>query len=163
MPNHRADGVILVGGRAEKWFRYRYDDEALVLLPYSHKVSRLFAEYTHKEGGHLGITATVSKIRLRIWIPRITKMVKSIRFHCVDCKKRNRNLQDQRMSCLPIERLKPAPAFCFTSLDFFGPFELRGVVNKRSRGKVYGLLFNGIVNRAVYVDVAHGYTTDGFC
>ena len=52
--------------------------------------------------------------------------------------------------------------FCFTSLDFFGPFGVRGEVNKRSRGKVYGLLFNCIVSRAVYVDVAHNYTTDGF-
>ena len=141
-PITRDDGVIVVGGRAEKWFRYRYDDEALVLLPYDHRFSRLFAEYTHKEGGHLGVAATVSKIRLRVWIPRITKMVKSIRFHCVDCKKRNKKLQEQRMACLPIERLKPAPALSFISLDFFGPFEVRGEVNKRSRGKVYGLLFS---------------------
>ena len=54
-----------------------------MLLPYRHRFSRLFAEYTHKEGGHLGVAATVSKIRLRVWIPRIIKMVKSIRFHCV--------------------------------------------------------------------------------
>ena len=161
-PTTRNDGVIVVGGRVEKLFRFIYDNEALVLLPYNHRFSRLFAEYTHKEGGHLGIAATVSKIRLRVWIPRITKMVKSIRFHCVDCKKRNKRLQEQRMSCLPIERLKPAPAFCFTSLDYFGPFEERGEVNKRSRGKVYGLLFNCIVSRAVYVDVAHDYTTDAF-
>ena len=102
-----------------------------MLLPYNHRFSRLFAEYTHKEGGHLGVATTVSKIRLRAWIPRVTKMVKSIRYHCVDCKKRDKQLQEQRMSSLPIERLKPAPAFYFTSLDFFGPFEVRGEVNKR--------------------------------
>ena len=63
--------LLLLGD--EKLFRFIYDNEALVLLPYNHRFSRLFAEYTHKEGGHLGIAATVSKIRLRVWIQELQK------------------------------------------------------------------------------------------
>ena len=161
-PVIRDDGIVVVGGRAEKWFRFRYDDETLVLLPYKHRFSKLFAENIHKEGGHLGVAATVSKIRSRVWIPKVRKMVQTIRFHCVTCKKRCKKLQEQRMSSLPIERLKPAPAWTFISIDFFGPFEAKGEVNKRTRGKVYGILFNCLGSRAVHVDIAPDYSTDGF-
>ena len=43
------------------------------------------------------------------------------------------------MGQLPQERLKPAPAWSSTSLDYFGPFEIRGETNKRSEGKAYGV------------------------
>ena len=66
------------------------------------------------------------------------------------------------MAALPIERLKPAPPWSYTSLDLFGPFEVRVEVNKRSRGKVYGVLFNCLVCRAVYVDIACGYNMEDF-
>ena len=66
------------------------------------------------------------------------------------------------MAPLPMERLKPSPPWLYTSLDFFGPFEVRGEVNKRSRGKAYGVLFNCLSCRAVYVDIAADYSTEGF-
>ena len=47
-------------------------------------------------------------------------------------------------------------------MDFFGPFEVRGEVNKRTRLKVYGVLFDCLVSRAVYIDIATDYTTEGF-
>ena len=161
-PVIREDGVVVVTGRVEKWFKYRYDDEELVVLPYNHRLSRLFAEYIHMDGGHLGVAATVSKIRLRVWIPKVRKLVQSIRSRCIFCNKRNKLPQEQNMVTLPIERLKPSPAWDSTSLDFFGPVEVRGEANKRSRGKAYGVLFNCLVSRAVYVDVATDYMTEEF-
>ena len=66
------------------------------------------------------------------------------------------------MGQLPVERLKPAPAWHNISLDFFGPFEIKGEVNKQSRGKGYGVLFNCLVSRAMHVDLAANYSTEGF-
>ena len=66
------------------------------------------------------------------------------------------------MGQLPQERLKPAPAWSFTSLDFFGPFEIRGETNKRSRGKAYGVLFTCMLCRTVHLDLATDYSTNGF-
>ena len=54
------------------------------------------------------------------------------------------------MSPLPDVRLQPAPAWSSVSLDLFGPIEIRGEVNKRSRGKAYGVLFNCLLTRAVH-------------
>ena len=56
----------------------------------------------------------------------------------------------------------PSPSFYHIAVDLFGPFIIKGTVNKRCRGKAYGLLFNCLVSRAVYIDIAVGYDTDSF-
>ena len=66
------------------------------------------------------------------------------------------------MSPLPVERLKPAPVWHNTGIDLFGPFFVKGEVNKRSVGKAYGTIFTCLLTRAVYVDVACDYSTDAF-
>ena len=88
----RDDGLLVVGGRAEKWFNFRYDNELLVLLPYKHTISKLFAEYIHEEGGHLGVSATVSKIRSRVWITNLPKMERNIISGCITCRKAKKKL-----------------------------------------------------------------------
>ena len=161
-PKTNAEGIVVVGGRAEKWFQHRYDDDTLVLLPHDHRFTKLYAEHMHQEGGHLADAATVSKIRSKVWIPKISKLVRFITSHCVPCKKQNKKLQQQQMGPLPIERLKTSLPFTYISLDFFGPYIVRGESSKRSRGKVYAVLFNCLYSRAVHVDIAGDYSTEGF-
>ena len=69
---------------------------------------------------------------------------------------------EQVMGPLPDVRLKPAPTWSSVSLDLFGPFEIRGEVNKRSRGKANGVINNCLLTRAVHIDVAPDYSTDAF-
>ena len=66
------------------------------------------------------------------------------------------------MGDIPEFRLKPAPAWQFTGIGYCGPFTIKGEVNKRSRGKCYGVLFADLVSRAVHVDLAANYGTDKF-
>ena len=66
------------------------------------------------------------------------------------------------MSPLPIERLKPYPAFYNIMVDYFGPFPLKGEVNKRSQGSGYGVIFTCLSTRGVFADIAHDYSIDGF-
>ena len=60
----------------------------------------------------------------------------------------------QVMGSLPEERLKPSPPWYCTGVDLFGPFITRKEVQKRVRGKAYGVLFNCMTTRAVHVDVS---------
>ena len=90
---------------------------------------------------HLGISSTVAKIRSRFWVNNLTKLVKSIRHKCIPYKIDNQRVETQSIGKLPVERLKPNTAWSNTSLDFFGPFTVKGEVNKRARGKAYGILF----------------------
>ena len=61
------------------------------------------------------------------------------------------------MSPLPIERLKPSTAFLYIAIDYFGPFIIRGKVQKRTRVKAYGVILTCINSRAVHVDIAPDY------
>ena len=117
------------------------------------RFSRLFAEHVDNEA-HLGNAVTVSKNRLRFWIVNLERMVKSIRNQCNTCRKNNKRLQKQLMAPFPVERLKPCPAWNATALDFFGPFETKGDINKRARGKAYCVLLNCMASRAVHIDIS---------
>ena len=66
------------------------------------------------------------------------------------------------MSPLPIDRQKPAPAWTHTGVDLFGPFIVKGEVNKRTSGKCYGIIFNCLLVRVIHLEVAPNYSTDGF-
>lgn len=66
------------------------------------------------------------------------------------------------MAPLPSARLNPAPAWSQISLDLFGPFVTRGEVNKRSRGKAYGLIVTCLSTRAVHIEGEPDYSTDTF-
>ena len=66
------------------------------------------------------------------------------------------------MGKLPKERLKPAPTWDSTALDFFGPFKVKDEVKKRMTGKAYGLIFNCLATRAVHIDVSPDYSTEKF-
>ena len=160
-PKLRADGVIVVGGRAERWLEMSYNNREVVLLPYKHYFSRLYAEYSHNQG-HLGAAATASKIRSKFWIVNLHKLTKSTMYNCVICKKLDKQLAGHLLRKLPEERLRPSPPWYCTGVDLFGPFATSGEVQKRVRGKAYGVLFNCMGTRAVHVDVADNYSTDGF-
>lgn len=160
-PRKRHDGIVVVGGRAEKWLQMSYNQREVILLPYKHRFSRLYAEHIHNQG-HQGVSATASKVRSRYWIPDLHKMVKSIKLNCVACKKIEKKQASQAMGKLPEERLKPAPPWTSTAIDLFGPFKIRDEVKKRAIGKAYGVLFNCLATRAVHVDLAPDYSTEKF-
>ena len=81
---------------------------------------------------------------------------------CVRCQIKYERLIMQRMSTLPEERLKPSPPFFYICVDYFGPLVIKGEVQKRIRGKSYGVIFTCLTSRAVYIELAPNYTTDGF-
>ena len=154
--------LIVVGGRVERWNEATWNKQQFILLPATHRLSYLIAEFEHRRSGHLGLASTVAKTRSRYWIIGVRKIVKSIISNCYGCRFRLKTLACQRMSTLPEERLKPAPPFYTTGIDYFGPFKLKGEVQKRVHGKGYGVIFTCFVTRAVYLDISCDYSTDSF-
>ena len=61
-PCKRDDGIYVVGKRARGWMEMSYNKSDIILLPYGHRFSRLYAENIHCRG-HLGVLSTASKIR----------------------------------------------------------------------------------------------------
>ena len=156
------NGIITVGGRTERWMSGTWNQQKFILLPKECYISRLIATYEHERGGHLGIAASVSKVRSKYWIIGIRRLMRNIIACCRYCKEKLKAVQSQVMSPLPVERIKPSPAFNTVGVDYFGPFVTKGEVQKRVRGKSYGVIFTCFSSRAVYADVAHDCSTDGF-
>ena len=155
-----SDGMFVVIGRIEKWMDSTWNKQYFILLPKEHRFSYLVALHQHQASGHLGVSSTVAIIRHKYWIIGIRRIVSSIINNCVQCKIKFKRMEKQRMCTLPIERLKPSPAFQNIAIDYFGPFVTKGEVSKRVRGKGYAILISCDVSRAVYVDLAPDYTTE---
>ena len=66
------------------------------------------------------------------------------------------------MGLLPEARLRPAPAFNHVMLDLFGPYTVRGEVQKCSSGKAYGVMLTDLEMRPVHIEVVFGYETSNF-
>ena len=156
------DGILVVGGRTERWMQATWNKQKFVSLPKDHPVSLLIIMYEHNSTGHLGVAATIAKIRSRYWIIGVSRAVKSLVGKCVQCRRLRKRLCTQEMSILPIEHLKPSPPFMHVGVDYFGPYTIKGDVQKRVRGKCYGVLFTCLACRAVYTDVANDYSTNAF-
>ena len=160
-PRVREDGIIVIGGCAEKWVEMSYNQREVPLLLFRHELSRFYAKHIHEEG-HQGVSATTSKMRSRFWVIGLPRIVKSIRYNCVTCKKLDKKTTMQLMGWLPQERLKSAPAWNCTAVDLFGPFRIRGGVQKRTTGKAYSIIFNCLSTQAVHVDFAPYYSNEKF-
>ncbi|XP_033109284.1 uncharacterized protein LOC117110626 [Anneissia japonica] len=64
------------------------------------------------------------------------------------------------MAPLPLQRLKPSPPWSSVGCDLFGPLKVKGEVQKRVRGKAYGVIFSCLVTRSVHLDLMTDYSED---
>ena len=156
------DDIYVVGGRTERWMESTWNRQKFILLPKDHRLSYLIALRDHEAIGHLAVESTIAKIRSKYWIIGIRRIVSSIISKCVTCKRKFKKLAEQKMSTLPVERLKPCPAFTNVGIDYFGPYATKGEVQKRVRGKGYGVIFTCDVSRAVHLEVVPDYSTQSF-
>ena len=81
-----------------------YDAKHPVLLPRKHWISLLITRYFHRNG-HLGVATAVAKIKKKYWIIRCHDLAKSVKFRCVDCRRKQAEVEKQFMSDLPVTRL----------------------------------------------------------
>ena len=70
----RDDGIIIVGGRKERWIQMSYNKNEIIILTHAHRFSCLYTEYIY-ERGHYQLAATASRIRSKFWIPHLDKFV----------------------------------------------------------------------------------------
>lgn len=68
----------------------------------------------------------------------------------------------QCMGELPEARHSPAPPFFSKAGNLFKPFIIKDTVMYRTQEKVYVVVLNCLVSRAVYLDLAEGYDIEIF-
>ena len=92
----RNDGIHTVEGSSQRWVEMSNNKQELILLPYEHRFSKLYAEHILQRG-HLGVLSTARKIRSRFWIIRLLKLVKCIKNNYIVCRKMEKKLGEQIM------------------------------------------------------------------
>ncbi|KAK3881885.1 hypothetical protein Pcinc_013710 [Petrolisthes cinctipes] len=160
-PSVNENGIITVGERISKWLKDDWNQDKFILLSISNPFTILYIQHLHNND-HGGVDLTLAKLQRKFWVPGARKVIKLIKEKCVICKKIDKPRMEQQMGQLPDKRLKPSPAFYNTALDLFGPILIRDTVKRRSRAKVYGVIFTCFTCRAVYLDLTEGYDTDSF-
>lgn len=78
---------------------------------------------------------------------------------CVTCRRLRRPTEQQKMACLPEDRLEPAPPFSYCAVDYFGPFIVK---ERRSEVKRYGVLFTCMGSRSVHPETANSLDSSSF-
>ncbi|KAL2087330.1 hypothetical protein ACEWY4_018389 [Coilia grayii] len=151
-------GLLLCGGRIQSWTE---DGAAVPLLPYNSWIATLLSREAHKNN-HEGIAATLLRTRKKAWIVQGRKIVKKVVNDCIPCRKLRGKMCQQVMSDLPPERSQSFNPFEYSTLDLFGPFEIKDSVKRRTGKKVWGIVFCCMASRAVHVDLVDDQSSESF-
>lgn len=119
------DGVLRVGGRIQRGHFTDYTRFPVILLRKGHKTS-LIIKHFHEKVQHQGRSMSLNEIRGNgFWVIGGTSAVASQIANSVICWKLRGTVQEQKMSDLPEDRLKPAPQFTYCAVDYCGPWYIK--------------------------------------
>ncbi|XP_077352384.1 F-box/WD repeat-containing protein 4 isoform X2 [Festucalex cinctus] len=151
-------GLLLCSGRVQTISQERI---GVPLIPYKAWVSTLLTREAH-EVNHEGVAGTILRARAKAWVVQGSRIARKVINSCMHCRKTKARMCKQIMSELPVERTEPAAPFEFTALDLFGPYIVKDVVKRRTRMKVWGVVYSCMASRAVHADVVEDLSTEGF-
>lgn len=157
------DGILRVGGRIKRAF-IPYDSRHQMLLPAKHPVTEALVRYLHLENLHIGQKGLLAIVRQRYWPLNVKATIRKVIRNCIPCFKANPLKTTQLMGDLPSYRIRPAPAFSNTGVDYAGPFWVKSSTTARKPfiTKAYVCLFVCMQTRAIHLELVSDLTTDAF-
>ncbi|GFX10498.1 integrase catalytic domain-containing protein [Trichonephila clavipes] len=130
-----------------------------VILPRRCKFTELLVIREHERIGHCGVSATLTQLRKKYWIPKGRQLVKTMIRICLVCKKYSAKQADQLSGELPRDRITQSPPFQIVGIDFTGAILVKD--NQGTR-KSYFSLFTCAVTRAVHLELVSDMSTRCF-
>ena len=153
------DGIIRVGGRIRR-ADTPVDLKHPVIIPRKGDLTELLVRHHHLKVNHMGRGMTHNELRQSgYWLINGSSKVVRFKSNCVTCRRLSRPTEQQKMACLPEDRLELAPPFSFCAVDYFGPFIVR---ERRSEVKRYGVLFTCMGSRSVHLETANSLDSSSF-
>ena len=132
-----------------------------VYLPADSTFTRKLVQRIHAETLNGGVSLTMAAVRESYWIPKLRKLVKSVRSTCWGCK---------RFTAPPLTTPPPGPmpsdhtlggaAFEVIGTDFAGPILYK--LTPRRQGKAYLVIFSCSLSRAVHLELVPSLKTGAF-
>ena len=158
--------IIVTRGRlGEKSLERLLGVSSLPILMAKSRVAYLYMVEAHcGEFGliHRSAVATLARSRRKVWIVKGRNLARKVANSCPRCDRDRKKLLVQQMSDIKEESLTVAPPWRHVALDFAGPTIVKGQVNKRSKLKVWILLYTCRATRAVCLLATPGYSTSDF-
>ncbi|CAI5678593.1 unnamed protein product [Oreochromis niloticus] len=151
-------GLFVCGGRVQA---FKKDQISVPILAYDAWVSTLLAREAHNES-HEGVVGTLLRMRTKAWVIRERRIAQKVVDGCVVCRKAKAQSCRQIMGDLPPERTQPALPFEFTTVDLFGPYQVKDDVKKRVMIKFWGVVFCCMASRAIHTELVNSLSTEGF-
>lgn len=116
-------------------------------------LSELLIRHLHLKVSHMGQGMKQNELGQNgYWTLNGSSRVPRSIFNCVACRRLGKPAEERKMACLPKDRLNPAPPFCYSAVDLFGPFIVK---EWRSKMKRYGVLFTCMGSRSVHLETAN--------
>ncbi|KAL0165741.1 hypothetical protein M9458_037585, partial [Cirrhinus mrigala] len=153
-----ASGLLRCHGRVQALTQ---EETSVPLVPYKAWISTLLTREAH-EANHEGVAGTLLRVRTKAWVVRGSRIARNVIDSCIHCRKTKARMCKQVMGELPLERTNPAAPFEFTTLDLFGPYVVKDTVRRRTKMKIWGVMFSCMASRAVHADIVEDLSTEGF-
>ena len=130
-------GLLRSSGRIKR-FTNLEQFEAPIILDGRHPLVYAFLRHMHLKNHHEGNDYLRALVQQQYAVLKLRSILRSIRFHCVLCRKRSTEPVQPMMADLPSERLAfQCPPFTNLGLDYFRPFH---VTIRRSSEKSWSFL-----------------------
>lgn len=155
------DGILRCGGRLFH-ADLPYSAKHPILLDANHGFTTLVIRACHERVMHDGVKETLTELRSKFWLVKGRQVVKKLLHSCVTCRRHEgKPYQAPPPPPLPEFRVRAAPAFAFTGLDYAGPLYVKGA-NKKTETKVWICLYTCCVTRAVHLEIVPDLTPEAF-
>ena len=127
-----------------------------------HPVCELIIKHCHERVKHNGVQETLMQLRARFWIIKERSFIHKVIHQCiVCCKLEGIPYKLPLPPPLPAFRVKDAPPFSFTGLDFAGPLFMQSKESSDST-MVWIALYTCCVVRAVHLNLVPDLSTGTF-
>ena len=126
------DGVWRVGRRMKNFVPFTANNKMPVIIPPDHRITLLVMTDAH-QFSHSGYDGTLCRFWSQgFWTVRAGHLAKTVKNHCVPCRKVSTKTMSQVMGEIPQDQLKDPVDWGHCQMDLFGPFSCRGDVNPRT-------------------------------
>ena len=115
-----------------------------------------------KEAKHTGVEKTLRYTLQYAHILEGRELIKRIRKSCVRCRLLAKKQLKVIMGPVSKHNLNIAPAFYITQVDLLGPLQSYHGLNKRTKLKIWLIVFCCCTTGAIDIKVMEGYTTSAF-
>ena len=156
------NNLLRVGGRIAKSQSLNFELVYPLLLAKNHPLTSLIIKHSHLKCKHLGISATLNKLRmLGFWLLKGRQSVKNVIKDCFVCRKFNSLcFKYPKLTNLPTSRVNIIKPFTDTGVDFTGTLWVKSE-NGGSK-KMYILLFTCLSVRLIHIELLQDMSTYAF-